>query len=283
VAIYARYSSHFLQLRLIEDQIALCRAFAERHGWVVVGVFSDAERSGTTVVGRSGFFSMMASADAGEFSLLLVEDLDRLSRNPADTRALVDNLEAIDVDICTVAGGMVSAVEVAFRAVQNQQYLEGFAQKIRRGQQGAVRSGRISGIAYGYSKVFSPHGNGLREINAAEAAVVVRIFTDYVSGSTTTDICRALDAAGVPPPKGNAWRPDSLSGRNGAGSGILRNKLYVGEFHWGRTRRRRDCKTGVLKVEIAPTAQRVVALVPHLRIIDDHLFEAAQVKLEARS
>ena len=36
----------------IEDQLACCRAYAERQGWVIAGAFTDAACSGATLVGR---------------------------------------------------------------------------------------------------------------------------------------------------------------------------------------------------------------------------------------
>lgn len=285
VAIYARYSTNMQAFKSIEDQVALCREYAGRLGWSIVDAYYDAERSGTTLVGRGGFFKMMAAADHGEFSVVLTEDLDRLSRTPSQTHGIVEELEALDINICTVSGGMVSDMEVAFKATQNSRYVKQLAEKTRRGQEGTVRSGRISGsIAYGYRKAFSPDGlNGYREICREEAAVVERIFKDYAAGVSTMAICKALNAEGVPGPRGKAWRPGALTGTKGASIGILRNRLYVGEFHWGRTVRKRLPKEGKVRQRATPESQRVMAKVDHLRILDDELFEAAQERLEARS
>ena len=37
----------------------------------------------------------MASAERGEFDLVLVEDLDRLSRNASDTHSIIEELERL--------------------------------------------------------------------------------------------------------------------------------------------------------------------------------------------
>lgn len=80
-AVYARYSTDHQTFKSIEDQLTLCRAYAARHGWIEAGAYHDAARSGATVIGRAGLFDMLAAADRGEFSIILVEDLDRLSRS----------------------------------------------------------------------------------------------------------------------------------------------------------------------------------------------------------
>jgi DNA invertase Pin-like site-specific DNA recombinase len=171
VVIYARYSTNMQTFKSIEDQVAICRKYAERHEWEVVAVYHDAERSGTTLVGRDGFFEMMAAAERGEFTVVVVEDVDRLSRNAADTHSLFQELNDLDITVFTVSSGPVSDTDIAFKAVQNSQYVKQLAQKTRRGQEGTVRSGRISGsVAYGYKKAFLPDGkNGHRVIDEVQA------------------------------------------------------------------------------------------------------------------
>jgi DNA invertase Pin-like site-specific DNA recombinase len=52
VAIYARYSTDLQSPASIDDQIQLCRAYADRHGWVVVATYQDAALSGFGVEQR---------------------------------------------------------------------------------------------------------------------------------------------------------------------------------------------------------------------------------------
>lgn len=285
IAIYARYSTNMQTFKSIEDQVAICRAYAERHEWEVVAAYHDAERSGTTLVGRDGFFEMMAAAERGEFTVVVVEDVDRLSRNAADTHSLFQELDDLDITVCTVSSGLVSEMELAFKAVQNSQYVKQLAQKTRRGQEGTVRSGRISGsVAYGYKKAFLPDGkNGHRVIDEAEARIVRRIFKSYAAGMSTIDICRILNAEGVPGPRNGVWNPGALTGTKAIASGILRNKTYAGEFEWGRTSRKRNARSGKVKVKATSAADRIVSERPDLRIIDDVLFEQVQARLEERS
>ena len=66
-ALYARYSTDLQDRRSIDDQLALCRGFAEREGLAIVAGFSDAARSGASVVGRDGLLALMQAARAGAF------------------------------------------------------------------------------------------------------------------------------------------------------------------------------------------------------------------------
>jgi len=283
---YNRYSTSHQDQRSLEGQEMVCRAYAEKEDWEVLQTFSDAERSGTTTYGREGLFEMMAFIERNPVDFVLVEDVDRLSRSAADTHMLAQILEEAEVALVTVANGVVDDLQLAFKAIQNQQYVRQTAQKTRRGQELAVEQGRISGsVTYGHKKIFKcdERGkpiNGLREIDDEQAKNVLWMFEEYVGGRSTIDICKDLNARGVPAPKGGKWGPGALTGSSGAAVGILRNRLYVGEFVWGRTKRRR--KGG--KIHTKPTAQadRKVSLHPELAFVPRELFDAAQAILEAR-
>lgn len=283
-AVYARYSTGHQTFKSIEDQLTLCRAYAARQGWEEANAYHDAERSGTTVIGRSGLFAMLTAADRGDFAVILVEDLDRLSRSASGTHGMLEEMEALDITVCTVSSGVVSDMEVAFKAAQNARYVKGQAEKTRRGQEGTVKDGRISGqVAYGYKKVLSLDGkNGQREIDQAQAAVVVRIMTDYVSGMTPLEITKALNAEGVPGPRGKTWLPGAIYGNRDTGTGILRNKLYVGINEWGRTVTKHNRHKGTSKAKVTPKGDRLIIPVPHLRIVEDDLFQAVQDRIESR-
>lgn len=285
VAIYARYSTSLQSPLSIEDQVSLCRDYLQRHGWVEAGVFADPERSATSWVGRDGYFSMMAAADRGEFSLVLVEDLDRLSRVPSATHLVVEELEALDILVCTVSSGIVTDMEVAFKAAQNSRYVRGLSEKVRRGQAGMVRRGLHAGsIAYGYKKLVTEDGpRGQRQINDKEAEIVRRIYRMYAAGMSMLDICRQLNREEIPGPKGRPWQVSTLHGNKRQGTGILRNRLYIGVNQYGATTRKHNRAKGTVKIKITPEHERVTNDAPHMRIVDDELFGAVQERLNAKA
>jgi site-specific DNA recombinase len=83
-AIYARFSTDLQNDRSIDDQLALCRTYAEREGLDVVATFDDRARSGGPVLVREGLLRLMDKAREHEFDVLVVEALDRLSRDMED-------------------------------------------------------------------------------------------------------------------------------------------------------------------------------------------------------
>ena len=83
--IYARYSSDNQREASIDDQVRLCRAYADRQGWRVTEVYDDRAISGASLL-RPGYQSMMARARTGEVEVVLAESLDRLSRDQESAR-----------------------------------------------------------------------------------------------------------------------------------------------------------------------------------------------------
>ena len=80
VAIYARYSSDNQRDASIGDQLRVCRAFAERHGWAICDEYTDHAVSGATLL-RAGFQALMRDALNRRFDVVLAESLDRFSRD----------------------------------------------------------------------------------------------------------------------------------------------------------------------------------------------------------
>jgi len=96
-------------------------------------------------------------------------------------------------------------------------------------------------------KQFAPNGEPIRgdlTINLAEAAIVRRIFDDYIRRQVFARHSLELNKEGVPGPQGSAWGPTTIHGNPKRGVGILNNQLYVGRLVWNRLRYLKDPDTG---------------------------------------
>ncbi len=98
-AIYARFSTELQRDRSIDDQVALCRTHAERLGISVVATYHDSARSGASVLGRDGLMQMMEHAREKRFDVLIVEALDRLSRDMEDLAGIHKRLTFLGIEI----------------------------------------------------------------------------------------------------------------------------------------------------------------------------------------
>ncbi|MTV16766.1 MULTISPECIES: recombinase family protein [Bradyrhizobium] len=280
-AIYARYSSDRQKDRSVEDQIAFCRDNATRHGMAVVSTFEDRQISGAGAVNRPGVQALMRAAEARLFDVIIAEDLDRLFRNQADYHAARATLDFHGIKIHTVAHGPVGELDGALRALVAEQYLKDLAVHTRRGLEGVIRDGRhAGGRAYGYRAVSGKPGE--LEIVEDEAEIVRQIFSDYVEGKTPRQIAYDLNKRGVRPPRGRQWNASTINGNASRGGGLILNDLYRGQIVWNKVRMVKDPTTRKRLSRPNTKEQYKAVEAPHLRIVDDATWMAAQAIKAAR-
>lgn len=280
--IYARFSTDLQNERSIEDQITLCRDYATREGINVVEVFEDRARSGGSIMGRDGLLRLLDRAKEQSFDVVVVEALDRLSRDMEDLAGIHKRLSFLGIEIRAVHEGVVNTVLVGLRGLVGQLYREDNAPEVRRGLAGRVGQGlNAGGKAYGYVSVAGEKGK--RSIIEAEAEIVRRIFEEYVAGRTPREIARDLNNERVPPPRGRMWNASTINGNMQRGTGIIQNELYAGRLVWNKVRMIKDPDTG--KRLSRPNAKNKwqTADVPDLSIVSRGLFDAAQNRKQARS
>lgn len=280
VAVYARFSTELQNARSIDDQVALCNDFVRRHGWTIVDTYADYAVSGSSVHGRFAFERLLADARRGAVEIILAEDLDRLSRNQADIAGLYERMTFAGVHLWTVADGEISEMHIGLKGTMSALFLRALALKTHRGLQGRVRAGKSAGgRCYGYRVTTT----GEREIHDAEAAIVQRIFEETAAGRSPRAIVGQLNAEAVPGPRGGAWNASTLHGSAQRANGILRNELYIGRIVWNRQRFLKDPDTGRRVSRPNAASARHITDVPHLRIIDQPVWDTVQASLEARS
>jgi len=281
-AIYARFSTELQNEKSTEDQIALCRTYAARHQLAVVATFEDKARSGASVIGRDGLMQLMDAARQQMFDVLVVEALDRLSRDMEDLAGIHKRLSFQGIQIQAVHDGTADSILIGIRGLVGQMQREDGAKKVRRGMAGVVRDGRhAGGRAYGYRAV--PGKPGELEIVEEEAAVVRRIFAAYATGRTPRDIARDLNNEDIRPPGGRRWNASTINGNAQRGSGLIFNELYAGRIIWNKVRMVKDPDTGkrLSRPNSPDDWQRIE--VPHLRIVEQSVWEQAHLLKSQKS
>jgi DNA invertase Pin-like site-specific DNA recombinase len=282
VAIYARYSSENQRDASIADQVRICREFVQRQGWAVTHEFADHAASGSNVM-RSGFQDMMALALRKGVDVVLAESLDRFSRDQEDTAALFKRLTFAGVRIVTLAEGDITFLHIGLKGTMNAMFLKELADKTRRGLRGRIEAGKAGGgLSFGYRilRRFEKGEvtKGEREVVPEEAAIIRRIFRDYLAGASPKQIVKSLNAEKVRGPQGALWSPSTIHGNSKRGTGILHNELYVGRIVWNRQRFLRDPETGKRVARPNPQSEWITKAVPDLRIIDDELWQGVQAR-----
>jgi site-specific DNA recombinase len=118
VALYARYSSDQQREASIEDQLRLCRIYAEKQGWVVAESYYDRAVSGASLI-RTGIQALLADALRDRFQVVLAEALDRISRDQEDVADVFKRMAFAGVKIITLSEGEITHLHVGLKGTMN--------------------------------------------------------------------------------------------------------------------------------------------------------------------
>jgi len=220
VALYARYSTDRQDSRSIEDQLRRCRAWAKGHDFQVAAEYQDAAQSGASL-NRAGMQHLLAAARSKPrpFEAILVDDLSRLSRDFIDTLNLRRELLALGVALVDCASGVDSRDKKGklityVQGIINESYLDDLRDKTHRGLEGRALGGfHTGGRCFGYRTVPEPspedpeHPRAVQQVDDDEAAIVLRVFKDYVNGAPLARIASNLNKKGIPAPYDDASYP----------------------------------------------------------------------------
>lgn len=285
-AVYARYSSENQRPESIDDQISACRKLAKERAVKIAEhhIYTDKAQSGARS-DRPGLSALLAAITTNEFDVVFVDDLSRLARDNHLMLSIIAQLHFEGIRVISVADGLDSTDEESTLAIQvrgifNELQLRDLKKKTLRGQIGQKERGFFVGEkTFGYRSVSvgemrvdkkgrpRPDGYAM-EIEAKEAAVILRIFTTYAEGQSLTQIVRTLNEESVPgsirATKG--WSPATVSR-------ILDNEKYAGRWVWNRTESRRDPRTGRRRRFDKPESDWIVREDEDLRIVPKGLWE----------
>ena len=238
-ALYARVSTERQADRgTIGSQLALLREHVAAAGDELVGEYVDDGHSGARL-DRPGLDALRDAAEAGLVERVWCLSPDRLARAYAYQVLVLDELDRFGVTVAfTDSPGLAADDPQATLLTQVQGVIAEYekakiAERYRRGKLFRARAGEIVTwkASYGYRRIpRSPAtGQAHHEVYEPEAAVVRRIFTDRAAGITVREICRRLNADGVPSPTGKpTWGHSTLSR-------LLRNEAYIGRVYYNRT------------------------------------------------
>jgi site-specific DNA recombinase len=288
-ALYARYSTDKQRESSIEDQLRKAHERAEREGWIIVARHADQGISGAMPVAlRSGGKALLADALARRFDILILEGLDRLSREVGDTEAITKRLEHRGIRIIGTSDGYDSeakgrkVMRIA-RGLVNELYLDDLREKTHRGLAGQFDRGyHVGGVCFGYRSEANPDGKGRRlVIDEAQAEIVRQVFEWFADGYSVRHIAHRLNEQKVPSPRGGTWAVSVFVGDSKRGAGLFNNELYIGHHVWNRRQWLKDPETGKRRYVDRPRTEWQTRDAPELRIVPSELWE--RVRFRQRS
>src|SRR5574337_241371 len=293
-AILARFSTDKQRQTSCDDQLRIGRNRAERDGWLVVDTYRDDAVSGMDPIDtRPDGARMLIDAMAGRFDILILEGLDRLSRDMVEQERIVRRLEHRGIRIIGYADGYDSSSPVSLRKIHrgmrgiiNEVYLDDLREKVHRGLDGQFERGLFAGgLSYGYKSVpvsDDPEDGYRLQIDDSQAPWVRFIHEKFAQGWSCQRIAAELNSMRIKSPRGSTWAVSALYGSPRKGTGILNNPLYVGEYIWNRSTWVKDPDTKKRTRIERPESEWRRRQVPELRIVPDEHWQKTRSRLSTR-
>lgn len=225
VAAYARVSSgKDAMLHSLSAQVSHYSEWIQSQGdWLYVGVYADEAKTGTKE-SRADFQRMIADCRAGKIDMVITKSISRFARNTVTLLQTARELKALGVDIYfeeqnihTLSGDgeLMMTILASYAQEESRSASENQKWRVRRNFEEGLP---WTGIMLGYRLK-----DGMYEVVPEEAALIRRIYTDYLSGMGYAVIANALNEEGIPSRFGYRWRVAGISR-------ILSNYTYTGNL-----------------------------------------------------
>jgi site-specific DNA recombinase len=301
-AIYIRVSSKNQEKGYsLETQLKGCKEYCEERGYSVEDrhIYSET-MTGVIYREREILNALRAAARRKEFDVVVVYDVDRLSRDPVHQLIISDELTEHNVRLESVLREIDDSDEgqlIQFtRGYAAKLEYERFRDRVQRGLSARIAEGhlRAGGRAlYGYEwvdtekkkKTAYAFSTKVVYVDAegtewTEADVVNLIWAWLKEGCTLANVATRLNEMGVPPPgnKGNdkgkhVWRLETISR-------IANNPFYAGKAYANKKKYTKEAN-GKKHVTVRPEEERTMlpdGVVPPF--VDMAAYEAIQMQLE---
>lgn len=249
-----------------------CHRFAERMGWTIIHEEQEEGISGHKVraENRDKLQSIKDAARKGKFDILLVFMFDRIGRISDETPFVVEWFVKNGIRVWSCKEGEQRfdthtdklTNYIRFWQADGESEKTSIRTSTRMGQ--IVEEGNFTGgvCPFGYKLErrgrTNKKGHDLYDlvINEDEAPLVRLIFDKYVSeGRGAQSVANLINFMGIKNRSGNNWHPSTIRG-------IIKNITYIGILRSGESRSQ---------------------ILPHLQIIDEQTFQAAQEITRQRS
>ena len=227
VAAYARVSMQTERmLHSLSTQVGYYSSLIQQNPeWEYVGVYADDFISGTSRGKRDEFNRMLADCDAGKIDIILTKSISRFARNTVDLLETVRHLKSIGVDVrfekerissMSGDGELMMALLASFAQEESRSISDNVKWGVRKRMQQGIPNGQFR--VYGYR-----WENGEMVIVPEEAAVVKRIFQNFLDGKSRLETEREFAAEGITTRAGCRWVDSNLKV-------VLTNITYTGNL-----------------------------------------------------
>src|ERR1022692_1994271 len=227
-SVYARLSETYDAAESVPTQLERGAAHAGRRKWALVAQFKDDGFSGFKEVTRDGFADLIAAIERGDIDVVIVRDVDRLTRNLTDWNqfekacvrrgVVLSAYTGGDLDLSTPEGAYYGGME-PLRAKRESAVKSA---RVREAADRNARAGKRAGGGwrwFGYVRVYAnpdepEHRKRVivrEELHPVESEALrdaARRILDH--GETVGSVIRDWTARGIMPVAAKGWAVSSL-------------------------------------------------------------------------
>lgn len=228
-AAYARVSTDH------EDQITSYAAQVEYYTYYIrgrsdmefAGVYTDEGITGTSTKRREGFKRMVADALAGKIDLIITKSVSRFARNTVDLLSTIRLLKEHGVEVFFERENIRTfdnrgELLLSIMASIAQEESRSISENCKWGQRRRFANGEVT-VPFKRFLGYDRGEDGCPVVNEEQAAVVRRIYDEFLSGATPYSIAKGLTEDGIPTPGGKeTWSRNVVKS-------ILTNEKYKGD------------------------------------------------------
>jgi site-specific DNA recombinase len=281
VAAYARVSTdEDEQLNSYDAQIDYYTKYIQENpDWEFVKVYTDEGISGLMTKKREGFQQMIQDALAGKIDLILTKSVSRFARNTVDTLSNVRKLKEYGVTIFFEKENIWTddakgELLITIMSSLAQEESRSISENVTWGQRKRFADGKVS-MPYKSFLGFRKGEDGKPEVIPEEAAIVRRIYREFLQGQTYNGIARSLTREGIKTPRGKTkWSSSTIKS-------ILQNEKYKGDALLQKSFIV-DFLTKKQKINEGEVPQYYVTN-SHEAIVNDEIFDLVQHEIECRN
>ena len=276
VAAYARVSMETERLNhSLSAQVSYYSELIQKHpGWVYAGVFADDGITGTKA-NRPEFQRMLQECDAGNIDIILTKSISRFARNTVDLLETVRHLKELGIEVQFEKEHISSLSDdgelmLSLLASFAQEEIRSLSDNVKWG----TRKRMEQGIPNGHFRVYGYRWEGDVLIPVPEeAAIVRRIFQNFLDGKSRLETEREFAAEGITTREGCRWVDSNIRV-------VLSNVTYTGnmllqkEYISDPITKKRKKNRGELPQYYVPDT--------HEAIIDKATFDYVQAEMARR-
>jgi site-specific DNA recombinase len=223
----------------LAQQLEALQEYCKDNSIEVVETYED--RASGAYLDRPGLDALRNVVATGGVDLVLIQDRDRLSREPAYHFILEQEFQEHDTKIRSLndrgddspLGNLTNSVFDNFSKYERMMT----AERTRRGRARKAEEGKV--VGNGSAPFGFYYEDDQYHIDSEKMPYAHQIFEQAAAGESLYSIVEHLNNIGVPSPKGSRWHASTIRW-------IISSDVYLGTFYWGKEK---YTSTTISKVE----------------------------------